>query len=451
VEGNVLKKWNRLIISALSLLIVPNLALADPKLRKKNSSRPVFTKLTYQANIGFQNLNYLRNRSEHSLNDQEALDADLHFIFDNEKNAKIDLDPRVRVDFMDSNRNRFIPYEAYLMFYGPHVETSAGLRLKPWGVSASFNPTDVINRKDYAYNYYNPEKLPEVMATFKYSTDQWSPFSQISFEVMALPLLWNTPLPGNNSRFAIRGDFNDVPYTLLNQPEKPGYPSSLAGAFRFGASIKSVDFSFHYYHGPEHDPGFVGVIDSQGALRVRPFYYLIDMLGTNIEASVGKLILRGELAYKMTGINDPKHHEIPFVGDDLIPSNYLQFVIGVEYGFHQIIRKGDLTLIAEYLGEDHHSNLIQEFRPFKNDIFFGMRYDFNNLHLTQAQFGLIKDLSNRETLWIMDINSKIYKELKLGLRGVIVNPDPNSSLPLSFFPNNTYIMARFSYSFGGQL
>ena len=407
--------------------------------------------LEYKIEPSFEHLSFFLNRDEYRTNDQETFELKFGFVYDNEKNFKTDLQPRFKIDFRDFSRNRYFPNDAYLKYYRPQWEIWAGLQTMTWGVAESFNPTDIINRKDFEDNYYNPEKLGEAMAGFKYGWNQAGPFDSLTLTLLALPFFQEAPLPENDTRFALTGSIGGIPYSLFDDQDKMGPLQSIGGAFEISATVKNVDLSLDFYHGPERNPGFFLMIDDDGALRLQPFYYTIDMIGFNLEAPIGNFVLRFEGAGKITAINDAKEHDLAFEDNNAIPSNHLQLVPGFDYTFHNFAGAGDMRVTFEYLGEVDHKTTLRDFRPFKNDLFFGFQYDFNNTRSSQIKFGVIKDLANREVLITFAINSKIYKELKMEVKGVFIRRDDDlANSPVSFFDNNSYLLGRLSYAFGGR-
>jgi len=262
----------------------------------------------YNFNIAFENLNFIPNRNQHDINHQETLDLEAGLTYDNETNLKININPRLRLDFADQSRNRYIPNKAYLMFYGTHFELSAGLMIKNWGVASFFNPTDILNRKDLEDNAYTPETLGEVMVSARGMLSELGPLSNLYLEAIILPYFQKAHLPQNNTRFAIKGTSGLIPYQKDDVQDSPKIQDSLGFALRTGATLAFFDWSFLYYHGPERNPGYYFRTNSSGALRIRPFYYTLDSLGFNGEASLGKFVLRLETALKLTIANSFKTH-----------------------------------------------------------------------------------------------------------------------------------------------
>lgn len=442
--------WIRTIIT-LSLLLFSYSGYAQESTAPK-AKNPLFKSIKYNFELAFENLNFLVNRSEHEINDQETIEGDFKLTLDNEKNVKILLDPRFRYDFNDSSRNRYIPNDAYALFYSPHFETYGGLRIMTWGVSNFYNPTDMLNRKDYQDNFYIPDKLGELMVGGKFLFAQAGPLSNLAFEAIHLPLFQETPLPNNNTRFSMSGSQLGIPFTKTDfQDVSDRYIDNLGLALKTSATIGAFDGGLYLYHGPDHDPTFYLRINENGSIGLTSYYYDVNMIGFNGSASVWNFVFHLETALKLTNTNDPKYNEVFIVGGDVIPDNYFQFIPAIEYMFSNFLGKGDLNLALEYLGENKHSNELQELRPFKNDVFLGAKWNLNNHLLTELQLGAVKDLTNKELVALLDGSTRIYKGLRLGVQATYVIKDDENGSVLSFFDNNTFVSARLSYNFGGKL
>lgn len=409
-------------------------------------SQPVLGYREVKLEGEFSSTDFVLNRSSHSINDFETFSGSAEFIYDNESNLKIDLKPRIKIDVLDSSRNRYTPNEAYLRWYQPHAEISAGQMLTPLGVAETYNPTDVLNRHDFEDNFYDPDALGEITIDAKYTFDKIGPFSEVTFRAIALPLFFSTPLPENDSRFAIAGTQSSVTYTLFNDQQDLSFAKSLAAAALLSAKIKNIDLEFLYYHGPERTPGFFLHINSLGALTLQPFYYDLDLIGSNVRASIGNFVVKFEAAYKSTASNNFQAHEV-FLSDNAIPDSYFQFVGGFDYTVSGI-GSGDLKFIAEYLGENNHSDSFNNYRPFKNDLVFGAQYTFNDRRLSEIKAAIIKDLANAEVIFTAEGNTKIWRELRAGAKVFIVGKSANPAAPLSLFDNNSFVEATLSYAWG---
>lgn len=431
--------WNdrgaarRLILLALSVLVCPS---------------PLFARTEWTAGASFENLNYLIHRSAHGINDSETLEGDFKFTYDDEKNFRAILHPTFRLDFLDFSRNRYLPNESYLVFYTPRLEVKAGLDVIRWGVSNSFNPTDLINRRDFEYNFYDPEKMGELLVSLKSTFPRVGPVDELTAHFLLLPLFQKAPLPELDTRFPIQGRANGVPYTVTDDQETPEYPEAVGAGLHLKGTLRGADLALFYYHGPERDPGYSLLIDSSGALRLEPFYYAIDAVGGNVEIPAANFLFHLESVFKSTGSNGSKQHEVAFEETDAIPNSYAQFVPGADYTFTRGLGGGEIEATVEYLIDTDQGENLRNFRPFQNDLFVGSRLRLNDRRDSKIEVAVIKDLTNREAVFLFEGSTKIYKELRTALKGVIVNRDPSHTTPLSFFDNNSHLVFKFSYSWG---
>src|SRR5690606_27905194 len=109
---------------------------------------------------------------------------------------------------------------------------------------------------------------------------------------------------------------------------------------------------------------------------------------------------------------------------------------------------GHMTFSLEYMGDTNRTKTLKTFRPFDNDLFFGILYDFGNRLQSTVQMGWVKDLANDEMALRLEGSTKIYKDLKLNVGGMIVRRGNEANTPISFFENNSYVYTSLSYSWG---
>jgi hypothetical protein len=410
-----------------------------------STSSQVLAYQEFKAESRYTSTHFYKNRSAHSINDSATFEAESTFIADDEKHAQLFLKLRLKIDGLDSDRNRYLPNEAFLKLYGTKTELTAGLKLTPLGVAETNNPTDVFTRYDFGDNFYDPASLGDFTIDGQFTFDQAGPLTELTLRAVLQPLFLETPLPGANSRFAISGEASGIPYSLFPDQQNPTFADGLSTGLVLSAKWKSLDWNLLYFHGPERTPGFFLHINDVGALTLEPFYFSINAIGGNLRTSLGDFVLKAEAIYKSTDGNGFVAHEA-FLADNAVPASYFAFVLGLDYTL--TIGKGELKLLAEYLGENAHNNAFNNYRPFKNDLAIGAEYLFNDRRLSHLQAGFIKDLGNAELIVRLEGETKVYKECKLGLRWTTILKDSDPSAPLSLFDNNSYVEATLSYAFG---
>lgn len=408
----------------------------------------VFAKSSLQLESSFESLQFIPNRSQFSINNQETLNLEFKFLYENEEYLKIDLRPRLKIDFFDFSRNRYIPNEANFIYEKNSFELLAGFHRLSWGSSWFMNPTDVINRRDLEDNIYDAEKLGDVMISAKFYRDHLAFLKDASLQIIFMPLFLETPLPENDTRFAIQGTYRGVTFNKADNQEHPDdYFNQFSLATRLAGTIGSVDSDLIFYHGPSRTPSHYGIINSSsGALQAKAYYYTITMIGLNLETSVSDFVFHIESAYTSTAFNGPKSHALIGLNSDVTPKSYFQFVPGIEWHKANLFNKGSLTVLMEYYGEADRSAVIEEFRPFRNDLLLGTKLTLDNKGTTALELGWIKDLGNKESVVRLEASHNLTPDLRLSFQGVWVQRSSNTQELLSFFPNNSYVSVKLSHS-----
>lgn len=405
---------------------------------------------TYRVEGELEYRNFFIDRPDHDINDQLNTSANLLFTYNNEEFIRVELHPRIYVDILDQSRNRYLPLDAYLALYQKKFEVSLGLKRLSWGVSDFYNPTDVINRKDLEFNFFEPEKMAELMVHTKSQWGSLGPLKNINFEIAILPLFLKTPLPELDTRYRLAGTANGLNYELDDYQQLPNGFDRVGIGASLKATISPVDIQLNYFHGPERLPGYFLNIDSSGSLRLRPFYYTIDMIGLNSEAAIGEFNFHLEAAYTYTGSNSRVPHDINFESNNALPSSYWTVVPGIRWQ-KNIFDSQEIILALEYYLEQSPSSTLRDFRPFQNDLFFGIQYLSHNRLDTQAKLGVIKDLSHKETGIFVDVSTKTYKDLEVFAGALfLVQDSSQTNSPISYFKNNSQAKIGLRYSFGGD-
>ncbi len=260
-------------------VLMPSLAKAE--------SRQLFE-------MEYGSTSFLYDREQNEINEFETLDVRYLYHFNNERHFVMHTDSRLRLDFTEPDRNRYAPHEAYLGFYNAHWEFKLGLQKVFWGSGLSYNPTDVLNRSDLQANYIVREKLSDPIVDLAWHSDGGDTLKNISWHVYALPYFVETPLPDDDSRFALSGEQNGVPYTLARDQDVPDYWDRVGYATSLGLSLGSFDVMTMYSHAPARVPGYVLQVNGDGALELQPFYYNVDMIGADVQLGFERLALKAQ-------------------------------------------------------------------------------------------------------------------------------------------------------------
>jgi hypothetical protein len=394
-----------------------------------------------QVELGYRGFLVDRGRG---LDDNNVdLTGELDSTYDLTRSLRLRLHPRVALDPLEPARNRYEPYDAYVEYTADSWALLAGQLIESWSAVDMFSPADLLNRRDVERNFYDPEKLGELMARLRLSLPEGEWIRQPTVSLYALPLFRNTPLPTSHDRFRFDITGDDVG-DLSNKTVKPSFDAGFAA--RSTATIGRADLALFYYGGPGRIPSFA--LDPRyQAPRLTPVYYRTDSVGATAQWALGPWVLRGETVYTMTSASG-----LPNVFKGAVPDSYFQYVVGVDRTFTDVLGKNEVTVTLEYSGEDNPQvTSITGLRPFKSDFFLSARWQFNDQRRTQLQAFLAADVLKSEQLWLVDFQTTVYGNLKLLIAGQLVNRGesnpPDHLSVFGIFPNNTNIRVALRYEF----
>jgi hypothetical protein len=398
-------------------------------------------KMKGHVEVGYRG--FLIDRGRGLKDDNLDLLGEADFSYDLTRALRLRLHPRVAIDPLEQARNRYEPYDAYLEYTTDSWSLLGGQLIESWAAVEMFSPVDLLNRRDLERNFYDPEKLGELMARLRLFLPEGGGIRQPTLSLYVLPLFRHTPLPTNHDRFRfdITGDnIGD----LTNKVVEPSFDVGFAG--RLTATAGSADLALLYYGGPGHIPSFA-MDPSSLAPRLIPLYYRTDAVGASAQWVLGPWVLKGETVYTFTSSSGlPKRFKAA------VPDNYFQYVLGVDRTFTDVLGKNEVTVSLEYSGENNPGETsLTGLRPFKSDVFLGTRWQLHDQRRTEVRAFLAADVLKSEQLWLVDLKTTLYGNLKLVLEGQFVNrgasKPPNHLSVFGIFPENTNIRAAVRYEF----
>jgi AMIN domain-containing protein len=398
-------------------------------------------KLKGHVEVGYRG--FLLDRGQGLTDDNVDLEGELDFIYDLSRALRLRLHPRVAIDPLEQARNRYEPYDAYLEYTAAAWSLLVGQLIESWSAVEMFSPADLLNRRDLERNFYDPEKLGELMARLRLSLPEGGGIRQPTFSLYVLPLFRRTPLPTNHDRFRFDITGDNVGDFSKNSVE-PSFDVGFGA--RLTSTIGSADLSLFYYGGPGRIPSFA-LDPTSLAPRLMPVYYRADAVGASAQWALGPWVLKGETVYTFTS-----GAELPRRFKGVVPDSYFQYVVGVDRTFTDVLGKNEVTVTVEYSGEDNpRITSITGLRPFKSDLFLGARWQFHDPRRTEVRAFLAADVLKSEQLWLADFKTTVYGNLKLVLEGQFVNRGPSKAPDhlsvFGIFPNNTNIRVAVRYEF----
>jgi hypothetical protein len=338
------------------------------------------------------------------------------------------LTPFVRLDPFDSVRNRFDLREAELDYTNGPWRVDAGMRKVSWSVTEAvnvvpFQVVDIVNQRDFAGDPSGQEKLGAAMAVASYQG------SDVLVQGYYLPWFRPREFPSMEAREnPVRGqlDLNGLDeYVSGDKQYEPG------AAVRVEAVVGPSNIAFIQFRGYAPQPL---LFPMPGSSSVRKLYYLIDMSGLTLQATVGKWTVKTETAYFDTSRNP----------DGLgVPDNYVSSDSGVEYTFVGNDASSDLSAFAEWMYDSRGDSINSPFFP--NDVFLGARWVANDLYDTQVLGGVIRQLDARAAVFHLQYQRRIKDQWQLQVVLRHFSAEPTN--PIYAFSHDSLFNVRLKYFF----
>ncbi|NOX87989.1 MAG: hypothetical protein GXO77_03115 [Calditrichaeota bacterium] len=308
--------------------------------------------------VEYDNITYLKNGSREKINGRNQ--AILQLELRHQVNSKADIfgSVEIRNDQADPSRNRIYLDEAYINLYLGDFDIRVGKQIYAWGRADGFNPTDNLTAWDFSDILdTEDEKIGVVSARVNYYFGDWS------MEAVLEPSFTASVLPdGAASRWWLK-----MPPVVPN----PAYPQaglptlkaayviappvlpdqgvrSTQYALKLSGTARGWDFSVSWFDGFDDLPSIhtATVVDSaftSALITLQPKYHRRRAIGADFATAFNRLGVRGEAAYYLT---EDWNGVDPDVDDP-----YLQYVLGLDYTFRDVLPGKDLFILLQWVQE----------------------------------------------------------------------------------------------------
>ena len=263
----------------------------------------------------------------------------------------------IRNDQADPGRNRVFLDEAYVSLFLGDFDVRVGKQIYAWGRADAVNPTDNLSVWDYSDVLdTDDEKIGAVSLRVKYYLGAWN------LEGVLVPSFTPSVLPTPTSRW-----WPTLPDSIANpafpqarsptlaatyeagEPRRPdeGAPSTQY-AFRLSGTVRGWDVALSWFDGFDDLPGVettVSLDPAAGTATVRfvPQYDRRRSIGVDFATTIGDVGFHGEGAYHITADRSGV--------DPVIDDPYVQYVLGLDYTFGDVLPDKDLFVLIEWVQE----------------------------------------------------------------------------------------------------
>ncbi|MEO1699383.1 MAG: hypothetical protein AAFU73_18985 [Planctomycetota bacterium] len=358
------------------------------------------------------------------------------------------LRPRFLVDLLDGDYERFQPFEAYVTWESERYDVRVGSIVENWGIVDTFNPVDVINRRDFASDLLDADRLGEFGVRARAKLEGAGPLGEPTLSAYVLPVWQATPFAPEDQRFAIgTGD------GVLDGDRSfdPRGEDRLFAGLRGQATLSTAPFNADVQAVVAHGPGRFPAVGVVGGAFL-PVYYGATTIGAGVRAVPNEAALGSELA-KYTLKAEIAHTRTDAYDDAPVaaPDDWTVLVVGVDRVFDGVVEANDsLTATVEYASESGASDEQSVFRPFRNDLVARLFWEANDFERTSLELRGIFDLDVDETVAELIYETQLRRfddDLKFTLQAQFFDPAGATESLFGLFPNNTSILAGLRWDF----
>ncbi len=394
---------------------------------------------------------YLRDRNESKNDEQLLFISEFEFDFRFAEHLTGYFRPRIYVDGFDNELRRFEPFEGYLTYKSDRWDIRAGQLVENWGIVDTFNPIDIVNRRDFATDILDPDRLGEFGARLRLLFSGSETVGEPTLSFYTLPVFRRTRFAPSAQRFGF--GTSALPFKEDKGFEPDGFDRGLY-ALRFQSTLNTFIFNADVQllaaRGPERTP----FISTFGKSYLSPAYYGAGIWGAGFRAvpnqeTLGRfpasLTLKVEIVYKNFFTFDPS----PIAE----PDDYVAYVFGVDRDFYNVFSNQDqITATVEFADEAGASkhDPLGRFRPFRQDMILRVFWQANDFARKSLEVRSIFDFDSQEFIFESTFETQlraINEDLKLLIQFQYFDaPDTRESF-FSLFTDNTSLAVGVRWDF----
>ena len=314
----------------------------------------------------------------------------------------------------DSRRTHVDAREFYIQKSKGKWDLSIGYQQIYWGVAESNHLVDIINQNDAVEDAFGNTKLGQPLIKYTLATNKFG-----TFNLIYLPIHRKLLFPGEKGRFRF-------PFVLdedfINYEKNSGTLKK-DFAMRWNHYFGILDIGINHFYGNGREPFF-----NLGSLTPSAFYPIINQTGLDLQLTIDAVLLKFEGIYRSSNFQ-----------------NFFANVSGLEYTFSNINGAGlDIGIVAEYSYDDRGNLSVNS---LQNDIFSGIRIDWNDMNGSNILFGVLSDLQyNTESISI-DATRRIKENYRISIEGLYFINIDSEELLLPFFSQDHYVKLEISQFF----
>lgn len=379
-----------------------------------------FNRVRFGGSLRFSNYTYPYAVPQTDIRTSNRLISKLFMDMRVDEHLRLYGEVRIRTDLPQSTvRTGVNPLDVFADVNIDRLNIRGGYQIFSWGVADIYNPTDVLNPRDYT-DIFDFEKLGIPALRLAYTMDK------VTLEGYWMPIPEESDLPFRDSRFVqpFLTTINNPLFPVIGIPpanydvrENVLAPEISIRNSQFGARVLATvwkfDLGLSYFNGFEKVPHQEVVVGSPNSATgqipavINQVYLRKNIIGFNIATGFEGLNLNSESALVI-----PYNNTRDVGGAD---QTHFIYSLGADYTFFDIVEKHDFSIIMEFVHQINTKPNRQDFADLFQKTLFG-RLEYRIADYFRMRFTSIYNFDNRsyylqpEIMWEPIDNL----ELKLG-------------------------------------
>ena len=328
------------------------------------------------------------------------------------------VNPFLRVDQHDRERTHWDIRQLKWIGVFDNWELRAGIDRVFWGVTESAHLVDIINQDDQLEDIDGEDKLGQPLVSASYQSG-WG-----TITAYLLPYFRDRKFPGRKGRPS---------GPILVDEEQAVFGAGdnrwlLDWALRYTNYFGPIDIGMSYFNGLSRNPVLLPGLNAAGELALTPFYDKINQVGVDTQLTLGAWL------FKFEGITvDARNSD-----------RHWSFASGFEYTFYEVFGSGaDIGLLVEYLWDSR-----GQIGPSasESDLFFGVRWEGNDVSTTRVLGGVVLDLDTSSKAVFVEASRRVGENWRITLDARFFLSVPPGD-PLFLFRTEDFVQLRLARFF----
>lgn len=389
-----------------------------------------FAQIQYEGFVGLDTQSYSSKENKHSNNISLEQQLKLSYKKDNYSSILEIYAQEDKTDFLnikDNNRSFARINEAYMQYENDDSKILFGKNIRFWGALEVKNIVDTFNIQDGRSDPFKTDKIGAYNISYSHF------FEDSELLVIAKLYEQKNKMASASYIYSILNEDEFFSKTLKS--EKSLYRPSIYLAYN-GTSYGdeySLDYAFIYENG----------YDSQRYLTRTNNEYTQHTYLANKFMTYNTLVYDSTL-YKLEALYTD------IINDENV-SDYIHLAFGLEHTLEQLENGHEIGLIAEYYYYDTlENNKLTDLNlgeTFQNDLFLGLRYNFNDIEDSNIVGGVILDTNYDEQSYYLEYQTRAFDMFKIKFDYRYSEPSTTHNTVFAIQGRHQRVALNISYHF----